>query len=96
MDHGAISLAAQERQQTPHVPVGQAQTPSCFGLFQTAFPHLLQHFQSLPLAHTQADSLLLHRVPRPLEKRTFLLCTIRTFSFCGDKTSETRVAESPE
>jgi hypothetical protein len=67
MDHGAISLAAQERQQTPHVPVGQAQTPSCFGLFQTAFPHLLQHFQSLPLAHTQADSLLFHRVPRPLE-----------------------------
>ena len=41
----------------------------------------------LPLLRKQRNPLLCHRAPRPLEKRTFLLCTIRTFSSCGDTVS---------
>src|SRR5712691_3995628 len=94
MHDSAISRSAQPRLQTPDLPVGQSQTPGRFDLLQMTFLDLVQHLQPLSLTYAQADPLLFHWASRPLEKRTFLLCTNRTFSFCGD-TSILAVAELP-
>src|ERR1700675_3903364 len=47
--------------------------------------YLVQHFQSVPFPLAQSDSLRLHGALGHPWKRTFLLCTNRTFSFCGDR-----------
>jgi len=67
------------------VAIRQPQALSRFDLFQMTLLDFVQHLQSVSFALAQADPLLFHRAFRPLEKRTFLLCTNRTFSLCGDK-----------
>jgi hypothetical protein len=84
MHDSVISLGSQTGLQTPDVPVCQSQTPGRFDLPQMTFLDLLQHFPPLPFSGAHADPLLFHRASQPLEKGTFLLCTNRTFSFCGD------------
>jgi serine/threonine protein kinase len=84
MHDSGISFSAQPVLQTTDVAVRQPQPPRRFHLLQMTFLHLLQHLQPLPLSGAQADPLLFHGASQPPEKRTFLLCTNRTFSFCGD------------
>src|SRR5208282_2204686 len=79
----AISHLAKTLQQPPHLPIAQPQTAGRFDLQQMPLLDFVQNLQSLPLFRAQLDPLLFHRAPRPLEKRTFLLCTNRTFSRCS-------------
>src|SRR5208282_6333815 len=79
----AISHLAKTLQQPPHLPIAQPQTAGRFDLQQMPLLDFVQNLQSLPLFRAQLDPLLFHRAPRPLEKRTFLLCTNRTFSCCS-------------
>jgi hypothetical protein len=65
------------------VPVGQPQSLRRFELLQMTFLDLVQHLQAIPLSLVQLDPLLFQGASRPLEKRTFLLCTNQTFSLCG-------------
>src|SRR5271168_3881975 len=83
MHQPAISPLAKTLQQSPHLPVAQPQTAGCINLPQMPSLDFVQHLQSLPLVRTQRDPPLFHGAPGPLEKRTFLLCTNRTFSLCS-------------
>jgi hypothetical protein len=71
--------------QAPHLPGAQSQPAGPFDLRHVSLLHLLEHLPPLPLALTHADPLLWHRASRPLEERTFLLRTNRTFSLCSDR-----------
>src|ERR1700733_1369961 len=87
----AVSVYAATQSLCSQLPIAQSQTVGGSDLPQMPFCDLVQHLQPLPLFRAQLDPLLFHRAPRPLEKRTFLLCTIRTFSFCGDNSLCVRV-----
>src|SRR5579863_929341 len=66
------------------VAIRQPQPPCGIDLFQVPLLDPVQRLQPLPLSGAQLDPLLCHGASQPPEKRTFLLCTNRTFSFCGD------------
>jgi hypothetical protein len=92
MNQRTIPTLAKAQQHSPHVAVGYFQPLGGSYLRQMLLIHFLQHFQSIPfwrgcgsVMQIQRDSLRFHR---PLDhpwKRTFLFCTNRTFSFCGDR-----------
>ena len=91
MHQPVIPHLAKTLQQPPHLPIAQPQTARRIDLPQMPSLDFVQHLQSLSLFGAQRDPLLFHRAPRPLEKRTFLLCTNRTFSLCSYNTGGLRV-----
>src|SRR5271156_5884011 len=79
-----ISSFAKAEQHPPHLAVSYFQPRGCFDLCQMLLLYLVQHFQSVPFSLAQSDPLRFHGPLGPPWKRTFLLCTNRTFSLCSD------------
>ena len=84
MNQCTIPTLAKTQQHSPHVAVGYFQPLGGSYLRQMLLIYLVQHFQSVPFPLTQRDSLRFHGPLGHPWNRTFLLCTNRTFSFCGD------------
>src|SRR6266404_605144 len=85
MNQGTIPALANAEQHPPHLAVGYFQPLGCRYLCQMLLLYLVQHFQSVPFSLAQGDALRFHEALSQPLKRTLLLCTNRTFSFCGDK-----------
>src|SRR2546430_4925881 len=79
----ATPALANAEQHPPHLAVGYFQPLGCSYLRQMLLLYLVQHFQSVPFSLAQGDALRFHGALGQPCKRTFLLCTNRTFSFCG-------------
>src|SRR5690242_5016624 len=78
-------MLANPQQHPPHLAVRHFQPRGGGYLRQMLLLYLVQHFQSVPFSLAQSDSLRLHGDLGHPCKRTFLLCTNRTFSFCADR-----------
>ena len=81
---GAIPSLANALQHTPHLAVGYLQPLGRHYLRQLLLLYLVQDSQSVPFLLAQSHPLRFHWPLGLPWNRTFLLCTNRTFSFCGD------------
>src|SRR3989304_7637374 len=84
MNDTAIPFGRDAPLQPPHLPGAQPQTPCRFYLREMPLLDFVHNLQPISFPCAQCHPLLSHWSPRTLEKRTFLLCTNRTFSLCSD------------
>src|SRR5262249_32622813 len=79
-----IAVLVQPHQKTPDMAVGHPQPAPPFPFPPPLLLHPLAHPPAIPPPLAQCNALQFHRPPPARWNRTFLFCTTRTFSFCGD------------
>src|SRR5450432_2887379 len=89
MNQRTIPSFTETEQHAPYLALGYFQSHGCRYLRQLLLLYLVQDSQSVPFSLIQSDPLQFHGPLGLLWNRTFLLCTNRTFSFCGDRNCPT-------
>src|SRR5579862_5112645 len=89
MHHSLIAPSFQCSQQTPHVPLGDAQLFSRLLLCDQLLLRLFQGHQAVPLGLRHQYLSFFHLPSLKVVNRTFLLCANRTLSLCADTLTAT-------